>query len=177
MEASGTYVQFAWVQGKDSRGNIVKSQKIPAVSVPRASSRIGGYQTSYPVGLLTMYCDYGDPSRLKCPDWINLGTRQGTSGGTASELYDVAAESPEPEPAATVDPSTSESPLPPTDPELQVDDMGNPVPVPSSSPTPTPPRTTTPVTPQANAQRVDPDAAEGSTISEVDLTYESAESQ
>lgn len=39
---------------------------------------------SKPVGVMTVYCDYGEPAELRCEDWVNTALKNGAEKGPGS---------------------------------------------------------------------------------------------
>ncbi|WP_306356158.1 MULTISPECIES: hypothetical protein [unclassified Nocardia] len=58
----------------DSNGkNCEITERMPVVAVvsPKNFDTYYTMPAGNPVGFLTFYCDSGDPSKLRCPDWVN----------------------------------------------------------------------------------------------------------
>ncbi|MGX1773697.1 hypothetical protein ACWIGW_16415 [Nocardia brasiliensis] len=57
-----------------------KQQKVIAASSTKNPDKGLYYEmpAGNPVGLLTVYCDYGDPVKLRCEDWVNKALRPAT---------------------------------------------------------------------------------------------------
>ncbi|MEG8179283.1 hypothetical protein GZH49_12165 [Nocardia terpenica] len=50
---------------------IIKKQPVIAVASTRKEDEYYGMPGGDPLGLMTFYCDYGDPTRLRCEPWVN----------------------------------------------------------------------------------------------------------
>ncbi|MFI8977476.1 hypothetical protein ACIGO9_31670 [Nocardia asteroides] len=61
--------------GRDCR--VTKEQRVVGASSEKNSEEYYDMPAGNPVGLLTVYCDYGDPVRLKCEDWVNKALKNG----------------------------------------------------------------------------------------------------
>ncbi|MGW6421418.1 hypothetical protein ACWF82_01980 [Nocardia sp. NPDC055053] len=56
---------------------VTKEQKVVGASSEKNAAEYYDMPAGNPVGLLTVYCDYGDPVRLKCEDWVNKALKNG----------------------------------------------------------------------------------------------------
>ncbi len=50
---------------------IIKKQPVIAVASTRKEDTYYDMPGGDPLGLMTLYCDYGDPTRLRCEPWVN----------------------------------------------------------------------------------------------------------
>ncbi len=55
-----------------------KQQKVVGASSSKDAETYFDMPAGNPVGLLTVYCDYGDTTRLRCEDWVNKALRPAT---------------------------------------------------------------------------------------------------
>lgn len=93
--SNGTAVQYAWAQEwqtVNGTRKLVREQKIRAVSILNRSVTVSGRTSTNPAGLFTMYCDFGDPSKVLCPSWVNNVTSRQAAASALSA--DVPSDSP-----------------------------------------------------------------------------------
>ncbi|MCM6778719.1 hypothetical protein NDR87_35110 [Nocardia sp. CDC159] len=72
----GNYEFHAWARKKrcDDSGNnckVIQSQEVIAVASRGEGKDPYDMPTGSPIGLITFYCNYGDPTKLRCESWVN----------------------------------------------------------------------------------------------------------
>ncbi|MFC9876257.1 hypothetical protein [Nocardia salmonicida] len=83
--ASGDTNFRAWAREKRCQGGkncvVVKEQEVLASASKKAVEPYdpGRMPGGDPLGLLTLYCVYGDGTKLRCEDWINKALKNGTT--------------------------------------------------------------------------------------------------
>ncbi|MEU1984515.1 hypothetical protein [Nocardia sp. NPDC019395] len=82
--ADYNFIMYARAKRCDSAGNnceVVKQQEVIAATSGNtvASYYPGAMPAGNPIGLLTVYCNYNDPSKLRCEDWVNKPSKPARS--------------------------------------------------------------------------------------------------
>lgn len=76
------FVSYARRKECDEKGNceFTDEQKVVAATTTGNSDYYYGMPAGHPVGLVTVYCDYGDPTRLLCEPWVDVALAAGLTG-------------------------------------------------------------------------------------------------
>lgn len=76
------FVSYAQRKECDAEGNceVKEDQKVVAATTTGNNDYYYGMPAGHPIGLVTVYCDYGDPLKLLCKDWVDVALAAGLTG-------------------------------------------------------------------------------------------------